>query len=83
MTTAEDIEKEARFIVDNNSTIRKAAQNFGISKTTMHTHVTKKLKQLDLELYKEVRVVLEQNWAERHIRGGMATKEKFKKLREN
>ena len=70
-------EKLGIYIVENNSTVRKTADVFGVSKSTVHIDVSKRLKNINLGLYKEVRKILEQNKAERHIRGGMATKQKF------
>ena len=70
-------EKLGIYIVENNSTVRKTADAFGVSKSTVHIDVSKRLKNINLGLYKEVRKILEQNKAERHIRGGMATKQKF------
>ncbi len=68
---------EAEYIVKTNSTVRAAAKHFGISKSTVHKDVTEKLKSIDKQLYEEVRRVLDVNLAERHIRGGMATKTKY------
>lgn len=66
-----------RYIVLHNSTVRSAAKANSISKSTVHSDVTKKLKNLDGELYLRVREILEKNKEERHIRGGLATKEKY------
>lgn len=66
-----------RFIVETGSTVRAAAKVFGLSKSTVHTDVSERLKKLNPQLYLEVREVLELNKAERHLRGGMATKEKY------
>ena len=65
------------YIVDNEATVRAAAKAFGISKSTVHMDVAERLKKINPTLYKEVRKVLETNKAERHIRGGLATKEKY------
>ena len=67
----------AEFIIENNATVRQAAKKFGISKSTVHKDCTDRLRQLNPALAKEVRSVLEVNKQERHIRGGMATKEKY------
>lgn len=83
MTTNERIRSEARYIVDNKATVRKAAKEFGISKSTIHFHMEKKLPTFDSILYQNVREVFDTNKAERAKRGGKATKEKFEKLREN
>lgn len=71
------------YIVCHGATVRDAAQVFGISKSTVHTDVSKKLKNTDRELWKKVRAVLDINKAQRHIRGGMATKEKYLRQKEN
>lgn len=68
------------YITENRCTIREAAGNFGISKSTVFTDVTEKLKYCSPALYCEVRSVLDVNKAQRHIRGGNATKEKYKKV---
>ncbi len=67
----------AEYIIENNATVRSAAKKFGISKSTVHIDVSQRLKKLNPSLYNDVRKVLETNKAERHIRGGMATKQKF------
>lgn len=69
------------YIVAHKSTVRAAAKEFGISKSTVHTDVAQRLKKLSPTLYAQVREVLEVNKAQRHIRGGLATKEKYKKLK--
>ena len=69
------------YIVAHKSTVRAAAKKFGISKSTVHTDVAQRLKKLSPTLYAQVREVLEVNKAQRHIRGGLATKEKYKKLK--
>lgn len=66
-----------KYIVENKATVRTAAKAFGISKSTVHMDVTEKLERLDPELSKKVREVLDVNKAQRHIRGGLATKEKY------
>ena len=69
----------AEYIVENKSTVRAAAKKFGISKSTVHMDVATRLKLLNPSLYTDVRAVLDVNKAERHIRGGLATKEKYSK----
>lgn len=66
------------YIVENKSTVRQAAKKFGVSKSTVHTDVSLRLKNLNPYLYNEVRAVLDVNKAQRHIRGGLATREKYK-----
>lgn len=70
------------YIVDNKATVRSTAKAFGISKSTVHTDVSERLKRINYDLYTNVREVLDINKEERHIRGGLATKEKYQKLRE-
>lgn len=67
-----------KYIIKNKSTVREAAKVFGVSKSTVHKDVTERLENINPELYKEVKEVLEKNKAERHIRGGNATKKKYK-----
>lgn len=69
----------AEYIVENQTTVRAAAKKFGISKSTVHNDVSTRLRKLNPELYNDVRKILDINKAERHIRGGMATKQKFSK----
>lgn len=71
----------ARYIIDNRETVRKAAKKFNVSKSTVHKDVTERLAKINKELYKEVGKVLLKNKEQRHIRGGEATKEKYRKLR--
>ena len=66
-----------RYIVENNTTVRAAAKQYGISKSTVHTDVSRRLERLDPVLFEQVREVLDINKAQRHIRGGLATKEKY------
>ena len=67
----------AKFIIHSNSTVRETAKKFGISKSTVHKDITDRVQKLDPELALSARKVLDVNKAERHIRGGMATKEKY------
>lgn len=67
----------AQYIIEHNATVRGAARVFNISKSTVHKDVHERLAKINPALYKEAQRVLEQNKAERHIRGGMATKEKY------
>lgn len=69
-----------KYIVENNATVRSAAQQFGISKSTVHQDITIKLEKTNKALYEEVKSVLEKNKQERHIRGGEATKRKYCEL---
>lgn len=67
----------ANYIIQNNATVRQAAKKYGISKSTVHKDCTERLLQVNPSLAAEVRKVLDVNKSERHIRGGLATKEKY------
>ncbi len=67
----------ARYIIDNNTTVREAAKHFGISKSTVHKDVTERLVTINSSLATKARKVLDVNKSERHIRGGLATREKY------
>lgn len=67
----------AHYIIDTGDTVRGAAKKFGISKSTVHKDVSERLKKINPALFLEVRTILDENKAERHIRGGMATKLKY------
>ena len=79
----DDMEKRACnlavYIIENRTTIRAAAKQFGISKSTVHKDLTQRLPYCSKSLHKQVKEVLEINKAERHIRGGLATKQKYRK----
>lgn len=79
----DDIDERARtigeFVAATGSTVREAAKKFGISKSTVHKDVTERLKRADPQLHAAVCRVLEKNFAERHIRGGNATRLKYRK----
>lgn len=78
MTTEERCVELGRYIVENQATVRSAAKVFGISKSTVHKDVTEKLKKANPQLHKQVKKILEINKQERHIRGGIATRKKYK-----
>ncbi len=78
MVRAEEL---ANYIVANNCTIRAAAKVFGVSKSTVHLDVSKRLKIINLSLYFKVQKVLKNNFDQRNFRGGMATKIKYEKLK--
>ena len=67
----------ANYIVEEKATVRQTAKKFGISKSTVHKDVTDRLLQINASLAREARKVLDTNKSERHIRGGMATREKY------
>ena len=73
--------KLAHYIIDSKDTVRGTAKKFGISKSTVHKDVSERLKKINPSLAKEVRIILDENKAERHIRGGMATKMKYSHLK--
>ncbi len=70
--------KLAVYMIENRATVRAAAREFGISKSTVHKDLTSRLPVLSPPLYRQVRALLDLNRAERHIRGGMATRRKYK-----
>lgn len=72
---------EGEFIAENGATVRAAAQYFGVSKSTVHKDVTERLQEIDKSLYEEVKKVLSKNLSERHIRGGLATKTKYERIK--
>ena len=67
----------AEYIIENNATVRCAAKAFGISKSTVHKDVTQRLKTVSPPLYESCQRVLQTNKSQRHIRGGLATREKY------
>lgn len=70
----------AKYIISSNATVRETAKKFGVSKSTVHKDVTERLEKINPTLAHEARKVLELNKAERHLRGGLATKEKYSHL---
>ena len=74
---------EARYLFATKQTIRQTAKIFGVSKSTVHNDLSKRLKILDGKLYESVKGVLDVNFDEKHIRGGISTKMKFEKLKNN
>ena len=76
------IEERARelavYMLENNCTVRAAAERFGVSKSTVHKDLSRRLEEIDRALWTQVRAVLERNKAERHIRGGLATRRKYR-----
>ncbi len=69
--------RTAHYIIDNKATVRAAAEKFGISKSTVHKDITSRLELINPKLAADARKVLDINKQERHIRGGLATKEKY------
>lgn len=78
----EDLEQRAAelalYLIENKATVRAAAKKFGISKSTVHKDISERLPMYDRALYLQVKEVLDENKAQRHIRGGMATRRKYK-----
>ena len=81
--TVEDRARElGLYIVEHRATVRAVAKQFGVSKSSVHKDVTSRLYWIDRSLFEQVRAVLEENKRERHLRGGAATREKYRKLHE-
>ena len=80
-----DLERRARelavYLIERRTTIRDAAKHFSVSKSTVHKDLSERLREIDRSLYVQVKEILEQNKAERHLRGGDATKRKYQKQR--
>ena len=68
----------AQYIIENKTTVRAAAKKYGVSKSTVHKDLAERLPAMNRALYRQVKAVLEENKAERHIRGGIATRKKYK-----
>ena len=81
----DDLERRARelavYLIERRTTIRDAAKHFSVSKSTVHKDLSERLKEIDRSLYVQVKEILELNKAERHLRGGDATKRKYQKQR--
>lgn len=75
----EKVKNVAKYYIKEKSTVRKTAKGFNMSKSNVHIYLTKRLNDLDIELYKKVKKLLNKNKEERHMRGGMATKKKYTK----
>ena len=74
----ERAERLAQYINENRTTVRAAAQKFGISKSTVHKDISERLPQFNRVLYQQVKEVLEVNKAQRHLRGGIATRKQYR-----
>ena len=70
--------EEAVYIIERRGTVRDAARKFGISKSTVHKDISQRLPLFNRSLYLQVQAILEENKAQRHIRGGLATRRKYK-----
>lgn len=71
------VKSEAEYIAMTGATVRKTAKKFGTSKSTVHKDMCVRLPDISMALYRRVRLILDENMAERHIRGGMATRRKY------
>ena len=71
----------AEYIIENKATVRAAAKQFGVSKSTVHKDVSERLAKISPGLYRDVKSALERNKRERHLRGGEATKQKYEQKR--
>ena len=78
----DDLEQRAKelalYMIENRTTVRAAAKQFGVSKSTVHKDIQDRLPQINHSLYLQVKEILEINKAQRHIRGGIATRRKYK-----
>ncbi len=77
----ERIMETAAYIIEHKATVRAAAKVIGVSKSTVHTDMSVRLKYMDNAVYKEVKAILDKNREERHIRGGEKTREKYRNMR--
>ena len=69
--------KTAEYIIETKATVRQTARKFGVSKSTVHKDVSERLKKINPKLYRQVKELMDTNKQERHIRGGLATREKY------
>ncbi len=76
----ERVEEIAKYILSTKATLRSTAEVFMVSKSTVHTDMTVRLKEVDIDLYESVREVLDYNLSERHVRGGESTYKKYKQI---
>ncbi len=74
----ERAEELALYLIENRTTVRAAAKKYGVSKSTVHKDISERLPQVNRTLYLQVKEVLDENKAQRHIRGGLATRKKYK-----
>lgn len=78
----DDLEQRARemalYLIENRTTVRAAAKHFGVSKSTVHKDLSERLPLWDRGLYRQVKAILDENKSQRHIRGGMATRRKYR-----
>lgn len=81
-TIAQRVQELAVYMIESRATVRMAAKHFNVSKSTVHKDLSQRLPQYNKRLYQQVRDILEINKAERHIRGGLATKRKFEHIKD-
>ena len=74
----ERAEELALYLIENKATVRAAAKKYGVSKSTVHKDIVERLPRVNRPLYLQVKAVLDENKAQRHIRGGLATRKKYK-----
>lgn len=74
--------EESHFMINNNATVRSTAQAFGISKSTIHKDVSERLPLINPQLASQVHSLLNNNWSDKHNRGGMATKARWENMKE-
>ena len=74
----ERAEELALYLIENRATVRAAAKKYGVSKSTVHKDISERLPQINRTLYLQVKEILDENKAQRHIRGGLATRKKYK-----
>ena len=79
MSKLQRAEMFAKYLVDNNSTVRDTAKHFSISKSTVHNDLSRKLPSINPRLYRKAKKVMDYNYTVKHLRGGMATALKYKK----
>lgn len=79
--TENRIINEAYYVVENNATVRETAKVFGVSKSTVHKDVSIRLRKINPHLYERVKKILDVNFSEKHLRGGMATKSRYERLK--
>ena len=77
------VREVGHYIYETKATVRQAAKIYGVSKSTIHKDVTERLRKIDPNLAQRVKKVLEFNKAERHIRGGEATRRKYREMKQN
>lgn len=75
----ERVINEAKYIIDTNSTIRETAKQFGVSKSTVHIDMSRRLLKINPKIYDKIKVIMDEHWNNKHILGGLSTYNKYKK----